>query len=900
MSEVLLDQFRGMIIAFITMDDYTDEIKIDEIIRQTAEIPIFKSKITEEEVKIIRNQIHADCLIRLDNGVGLISHKHTKWFKAKKANLDMKYWNRYKRYLSQDKKFPLPVINTMDDVSDELTDLLGEPTKEESFQRRGLIIGDVQSGKTANYTGLICKAADSGYKVIVLLTGTIEKLRKQTQMRLDEGFIGMDSSAMIKKKANVYVGVGKYDYTLHPMVLTSNASDFNTNVANNLGFTLNSLNEPVLFVIKKNVSVLRRLNDWLKLFNLNGNTHINTSLLMIDDESDNASVNTNAIDREPTLTNALIVEMLNLFTKASYVGFTATPFANIFIDPETDEEMKKENLFPRDYIYSLNAPSNYIGARDIYGVNAKYSNMLRVIEDGEDFFPMSHKIDFMVEELSESLKEAINTFIIANVIRDLRGDIKEHRSMIVNISRFVKVQSQFGELINNYLKQIQSSARIYGQLPVFSALHDVSLNSLYETFMREYLSLNYSWETIQSKLSSSIESIEVVVVNQKNYNRLNYEENEANGLRAITVGGLSLSRGLTLEGLMTSYFYRNSKMYDTLMQMGRWFGYRKNYDDLCRIWMNDENINWYQHISDSTDELRNDIKEMRDQGATPLEFGLRVRNDIDSLLVTARNKMRTAKQITKTISLSGEFVETPKLFNDVSKNMNNFKLIKNLINELANEKIEKLGNLCGFTNISSEYILRFLKNLNVSYTNLTFDTHTIINFINNYKGNELEKWDIVFINGESTKHFKIRDGYEINCIERKFDLKNENKIIQISGTRNRLGSMGDSKFGLTVEQLKNLKKEYETNHDKNKSMGQKFYFSKYVKRNPLLMIYMIDLKNNEKNTLTKFEEEPLVGISIGIPWLTDETTKYAHYQINKVALDNLEEFDNKIEDEEYD
>ena len=560
MKENKLEQFKSMVIGFVSSSDYSDEIKIDEIIKQISEMPLFKDSILEEEIKKIRNQIHTECLIRLDNGVGIVAKGHVKWFKQKKSDLGMKYWERYRRHLIQDKKFPLPVIETMDDVSDELTDLLGNPLMEENFQRRGLIIGDVQSGKTANYTGLICKAADSGYKVIVLLTGTIEKLRKQTQMRLDEGFIGMDSSAMINKKANVYVGVGKYDYSLHPMVLTSKISDFNTSVANNLGFTLNSLNEPVLFVIKKNVSVLKRLNSWLKLFNLNGNSQINTSLLMIDDESDNASINVNPEDRDPTITNAQIVEMLSLFKRASYVGFTATPFANIFIDPNTDEEMKKENLFPKDYIYSLNAPSNYIGARNIFGQSAKYSSMLRTIGDGEDFYPMSHNISFVVDEISESLKKSINTFLLANAIRDLRGDVTAHRSMIVNVSRFVNVQSQFGAIIKSYLKKVQESVRLFGKLPITSALKDKNLNYLYEVYMEEYQEIEFSWEEIQNKLSSSIEPIEVLVVNQKSYSSLNYEDNEENGLRTIAIGGMSLSRGLTLEGLMVSYFYRNSKM----------------------------------------------------------------------------------------------------------------------------------------------------------------------------------------------------------------------------------------------------------------------------------------------------------------------------------------------------
>lgn len=302
----------------------------------------------------------------------------------------------------------------MDDILDNLTDLLGNPKSKKSFQRRGLIIGDVQSGKTSNYTGLLCKAADAGYEAIVLLTGTIEKLRKQTQLRIDEGFVGMDSSAMIKQKENNIIGVGKYNPSIYPIVLTSTMNDFKTNIANNLSFKIGVTNSPILFVIKKNVSTLKNLNKWLKIQNSNSNDKIDHSLLVIDDESDNASVNTNSEEKNPTTINGQIRELLSLFNRASYVGFTATPFANIFIDPDTTDSMFKEDLFPKDYIYCLNAPTNYIGARDIFSEEGKYRNLLMTInkEEIEKYIPSNHKRDYIIYNIPNDMKEAINTFYL--------------------------------------------------------------------------------------------------------------------------------------------------------------------------------------------------------------------------------------------------------------------------------------------------------------------------------------------------------------------------------------------------------------------------------------------------------------------------------------------------------
>lgn len=258
--------------------------------------------------------------------------------------------------------------------------------------------------------------------------------------------------------------------------------------------------------------------------------------------------------------------------------------------------------------------------------------------------------------------------------------------------------------------------------------------------------------------------------------------------------------------------------------------------------------------------------------------------------------MRTSKSVVKTISLSGEFVETPKLFNDVSKNANNLKSLKHLIEELDNLELVSKGNTYGFQNINKEIVLDFLNNYETSSANIQFDSEAIIDFIKQYAGNELNKWDIVFLSGESPRSWEIIPNSKISLIERSAKLINDGKLIQISGTRNRLGSMSDSRFGLTDKQIEDLKFEYRKNHNENQNIDQKFYFSEYVKRNPLLMIYMISIKKESNIDMRKFENDPLVGISIGIPWLSDEVTKYAHYQVNKIFA-SLESEDYDLEDE---
>ncbi len=899
-------KLHDMLITFIIDDKDLSEQKIDDSVEELRGMPTF-IRLTDKEINEVKAEIKSKFSIKLDKGVLIEERGREKWFLAKKADLEMKYWERYKKHLLYDKGFSTKVVNTMDDVLDTLTDLLGDPSRDIVYKRRGLIIGDVQSGKTANYLGLICKGVDSGYKVIVLMTGTIEKLRRQTQQRIDEGFVGSDSDAMMKMREDKkFIGVGKYDPSIRPMVLTSTTDDFKAQNAKNLNFDLRSINGPVIFVVKKNVAILKRLNKWFKTFNQNGANQIQQSILLIDDEADNASVNTNSDDKDPTAINGQIREMLNLFTKSSYVGFTATPFANIFIDPESSTEMGAEDLFPKDYIYSLNAPTNYIGARNIFTEGGKEEYMLQEIEDNpifpgniESIIPLSHKSNIKVINIPDDMKIAVNAFVLANAIEDIRGMNGNHRSMLVNVSRFTAVQDQVADCVKEYLKNVQSACRLYSKIAIEDALKDEYIASLEETYGDIYSNIDIEWQEIQESLHNACAGIVVSTINQRSGKNLNYEDYK-DGLRLIAVGGMSLSRGLTLEGLVISYFYRNSRMYDTLMQMGRWFGYRKGYDDLCRIWMSNESIEWYRHISVATDELREEIKRYEDTGLTPLDFGLRVRSDITSLIVTARNKMRSTESMECLISLSGVCIETPEIYSDEEKNIRNMESIKNLIWNLNNEKygLEESKKKYVYKNVSEGMIIEFLENIDISPKNESFNMNAIKRFIQDYKGDELKKWDIAFATGNSNLEIDLSFGVKYNYPIRKYSIENDGRILKMSGSKKRIGRISDGKLGLdekTIKQIEEIKP----------NIQQKDYFIN-VKRNPLLIIYIVGLKEcikweneDDKQIIESiYKEKPVVGLGIGFPTLTDQETKYARFVLNKIAIKQI--FDDEIDMDQED
>ena len=903
--------FKDMVSMFIVGDDTLTEQIIDEKIDEVRGLPTF-STLTDREVDEVRADIKSEYSIKLDKGVLIEEKGHEKWFLAKKASLEMKYWSRYRKYLLADKGFSTRVVNTMDDVLDTLTDLLGDPDRDIAYNRKGLIIGDVQSGKTANYTGLICKAVDSGYKVIVLLTGMIERLRQQTQQRIDEGFVGASSAAMIKQKDDqIIVGVGKYDSSIRPMVLTSTTDDFKQKNASNLNFDLRNINGPVIFVIKKNSAVLKRLNKWLTKQNQNGKNKINHSLLVIDDESDNASVNTKADPEDtPTAINGQIRTLVNMFSKSSYVGFTATPFANIFIDPDSFNEMVAADLFPKDYIYSLNSPSNYIGARNIFTEGGEAEFMLEEIneDDGDpesiaSILPLKHKQTIQVRELPEDLETAVAAFMLANTIEDLNGLSQNHRSMLVNVSRFTDVQDQIAGLVNDYLKDMQAACRNYCELSPEKALKSEYIQKLYNTYMSVYKGYRFNWEMIQRQLHSSCAGIVVQTFNRRAGQNVNYDDYKS-GLRIIAVGGMSLSRGLTLEGLVISYFYRNSKMYDTLMQMGRWFGYRKGYDDLCRIWMPLDSIIWYRHISAATDELREEIKRYEDTGLTPMDFGLRVRSDITSLLVTARNKMRTAESRECLISLSGEVIETPEIYSDAEKNENNIESVRELIQKLSEngysfEKSESSKKI-GFKNVPMRTVMEFLNELDISPKNEHFNPPSIARFIKEYRGGELRLWDISFATGKSSKLTDLGNNVKYMGPIRVFTVQNDGRILKINGHRRRLGTVSDGQFGLDKDKIKEVK---ELAKERGKNPSQKDYF-RNVKRNPLLIIYVVELKEydsgskevskEEREAAKKYAGKTVVGFGVGIPSLSDNETKYARYMLNKIAIQQM--FEGEVDD----
>lgn len=882
---------ENSVLVTLPPDRAADEASINDLAsRLRSAFPV-----SDDEFHEIIRRLHAKLAIQMDIGTALTSETYVPWLFAKKASIDPYYWDRYKKLL-QRFEWPPRVVSTLDRVTDEILDLLQDPTAPGSWKRRGLVIGDVQSGKTATYTALCCKAADAGYKLVILLTGTLESLRRQTQERLDEGFVGLDSSGLLtqaRNRADRAVGVGLIDSRKAAGVFTSREKDFSKNLLNALGFRLDAFQVPVLVVVKKNKRILENLEKWLSDFNANQNEKIDAPLLLIDDEADSASVNTNAPEVDPTQINKRIRALLKLFTRSSYLGFTATPFANIFIDPDTESEMLGDDLFPRDFIYTLDPPTNYLGPTAIFGEQPRF-NVTRTIEDAYDTFPLRHESDLHVESLPDSLVTALFSFLITNAIRDLRGETISHRSMLVNVSRFTAVQDQVAALIHEKISAIQQDVRNYSQLPQGQALKNPTIAQAKTVWEEAYADAGFDWSTVQRGLLTAVLPITVKAVNQRTgAASLDYARQKETGLRVIAVGGNSLSRGLTLEGLSTSYFFRNSQMYDTLLQMGRWFGYRDGYADLCRLWITDEAAQWYAHITSATEELREEIKRMRQQNATPMQFGLKVRAHPDSLIVTAQNKMRQARTIERVISLSGQLLETARLRSNPNAIISNTAAVNRFVEQLTKAGIRFDHSTWGNTichGVQKELVASLLRDFDVHPLNVAFQTGDLARYLEMTAESRLREWDVVFAGGsgeEATIGPVTLRTAQRNIVAR-------DGMLLVSGTKARVGSRGVEREGLDEVTVRRLEDAFKATNP-GKSISDKVYRSGRVR--PLLIIYLLTPKPPSPVP----NSERIVALGLSFPEFDDtDVAKRVAYRVNLVEWRSMidEERDDDLVEEE--
>ncbi len=874
-----------------------DVDEIEKMTRRFAEAMQMQDEAVIAEA--VRN-VKAKLVHTMEEGVSLVDQedKHDESWYTGRTDIEWSYWGDYENYLSGRGWGP-KIIHALGGVTDKILGLLKNPSDPGAWDRRGLVIGHVQSGKTANYIGLISKAADAGYKFIIVIAGIHNNLRKQTQERIDEGFVGRQSLS------RELTGVGEINKNrAFPITLTNTQTDFLKSTASAFTADLKGFNRPVVVVIKKHVGTLANLHSWLRDLNIPeaGGQITDIPMLMIDDEADHASINTNKPELDPTRTNEEIRRILQLFRKSCYVGYTATPFANIFINPESEEDMLGDDLFPRDFIYCLDPPTNYFGAANVFLNEETSKRVLRTISDAEkdDRIPLKHK-KYHEVNIPPSLEAAVSVFILSRAIRIFRNQGIKHTSMMVNVSRFVDIQRQVRDQISFYLDKLRRAIKYNYAKSTDDCLKNARMQTFKRLFDEEFADSPESWGDIQKCLFNASNTLKVFLVNSKSDEALDFKAYEESGdaLTALAVGGLSLSRGLTLEGLTTSYMYRNSKMYDTLMQMGRWFGYRPDYEDLCRVYLSEESQGWYAHIAEATEELRQQIKQMRRDGLSPKEFGLYVRAHPDALYVTALNKMRHAERKVFKVSYDGKLGETYVLPSDSAINTNNLNNMIDLYKKLNKQHGSPEPSEGSFVwkDIKTETMLTFMENYRF-HRELQGMKDSFLAYAKeiSYK---YPLWDIGFIS--LINSMPVIPDLPMSVQERQVGRDSSLNIKKPSvedgwyvGNKQRVSGQGVERVGLNKDQLDlalRIAKE-----DGRKKPTDRDYRHKDVRGKPFLMLHILKLVNKEDTSIESIASNiPAVGFSF--PAAGDFHS--VDCVVNRVWLQN-DMIDSPDEEDDYD
>ncbi|MBC8770436.1 Z1 domain-containing protein [Arenibacter sp. BSSL-BM3] len=714
---------------------------------------------------------------------------YDQWLESNNDDVGSYYWKRLEEYLSTElsRKYGPEsagkVVRSIDEATKGIMSKLADPGREE-FSYKGLVVGYVQSGKTANFTALIAKAVDSGYKFIVVLSGIHSVLRRQTQIRLDKELTGMndlnldqsfiDEPSDAKRWNRITTARLRRSASRTGQIKLKDLGEFDTvNVDPFDSYCRRS--SPTIAIIKKNVSVLTKLLDYI--LQSSEESRKEMPLLIIDDEADQASVdgNANDPDSDPTRTNEKIRELLSLFSRKAYVGYTATPFANALIDMNTEHEMLEDDLYPRNFIVSLTEPEGYFGTRLIFQSDLSECFVNPIDNEGLELI--------QTNEMTHFLSVSIDEFLIACAIRNLRGDRVKPMSMLVHISHLTAIHNALQRIITDYVEIVKGR---YNNLRTAQDLKN-QYNEVYNTYntdcqkIRNELDVELvvpSFEEIWSELRSVLDAVQVLELNSSSDDRLNYSEEGE--LKVIAIGGNQLSRGLTLEGLLISYYLRDSRQYDTLLQMGRWFGYRMGYEDLTRVHTTETIWESFEHLALVEDELRSEIfryEEETDPPVTPADLAVAIRAH-RRLNVTARNKMGAARL--RQSSYSNSLNQTHWLpLDNPDRLRSNYNLGESFINGL--------NGTVGFTNVdnSGVYLLnskidgeRVLTEFLTRYSFISkeetggpgLDSRNLLEYIyRRLDDGELANWSIAVVGNANPRGHNNTINYgslEINPIQR--------------------------------------------------------------------------------------------------------------------------------------
>ena len=851
----------------------------------------------KEQLKLIIREyvVNPDNITQIVNS----ENEQSPWILEYKKNNKMPYWRGYCQYLSSSTKVNLSQLDYETDMI--MDNLINPKSYQGNFDKRGLVFGNVQSGKTSNFIGLINKAADTGYRLIIVLSGMYGDLRKQTQERIDVGFIGCDTGNSFRNWGNTpnvakfhqqndgWNGVNSY---------TSSHIDGDINMAaiENMNFNMHN-DTPFIFVCKKNHNVLNAL---LHLLTNRMNAYLDESgcsrigeipLLLIDDEADSASVNGQYNPEEieeATKINAQIRCLLNMFDKSAYVGYTATPYANILMPKNANNETLYYempyggrlpyglDLFPNDFLINLKTNSNYIGADEIFKWDDKpVLPMISKFNDDE----LKYYDVFDDSELPPSVRKAIMTYIASTAVRILRGQKQEHSTMLFHVDRFIVSIDQWARKINRYILSLKEEIGANTQQGRFILeiiykhvyLKDLKCNvnlideSLVERFGK-ICTDTYTKEDFDAAIYKVLQKIEVRSIHSERGDQslnlppeilepLNYkdyenrENEEENGLYVIAVGGNKLSRGLTLEGLVVSFFYRYTKSYDTLIQMGRWFGYRPGYYDVCRLFITHELEMIFNIMSNSTKQLRDDIENLMHSSATPRDVVMKIKIG-GGMLPTAHNRMGDGFMMPSSV-LEGH-KSTSIMNTDRTSRIDRLNVCLNFFNKLGKPEFraDRKNNYL-WENISGDEIVEFVRKFNNKENPSTVVLDLMLE--KKMKDGLITNWTVVLVNNSRRNYGK----HTFNIM---------GKDLEIFLTKRKNISTNPNLYSLPRGIFSGKDEGLDMNQDQVALCNHSYEIRQMRKpQDALLVIYPMLFDVENEDMFNDYQEVPLMGYAMSFP-----------------------------------
>jgi hypothetical protein len=776
------------------------------------------------------------------------------------------HWPALKGYLENAKKWDHESIDSIDESSNEVVSLLANPSLDQ-FRWKGLVVGYVQSGKTANMTAVIAKAVDAGYNLVVLLGGVTNKLRAQTQRRLE--------SDIVERHRPLW--------QLYTTV--DDNGDFSRPA--NGQFTMPVKGRAQLVVMKKEG---RRLAAFLKTIERTPTAVLKSlKTLVIDDECDQASVDSSSRENSPTKINEAIRKIIRALPAVSYVGYTATPFANVFINPH-----EPDDLYPEDFITDLPRPKDYFGAKEVFGFDPDSADadegasagldMIRLIpaEEVAKIRPASARSrTTFAPEVTHELERALLWFLLSCAIRRRRGHEASHMTMLVHTSPNVNQHTRMADAIRTWLS-LNAEDISAARGDIWDRLEKVWSEETVRVPLGGKGDLSLTPKDLLPCLKDTLEQLEVAVENGESVDRLNYTESAKT---YVVVGGSVLARGLTLEGLSVSFFLRTSQQYDTLLQMGRWFGYRHGYTDLPRLWTTSDLASDFRALAHIEEEIRADIALYREHDAKPLDLAVKVRQ-IPGLAITSAAKMRHAYRTS--ISFEGKHIQTIRFDHQNPRIVRDNWIAASRFVDSARTQGKHAAGANLFTDVPLATVRKFLREYHVCEGHLDLRQDMLLEYLDKASSG-LGTWNVAVIAPESGETSALSLGFlgEVR-----------------TNRRSKLAESGDY---ADIKALMSKRDILADAGDQHVSAGESWADLKARRPPvPLLLLYPIDAESQPSGRRSSRDGRPtrialeavgdLIGVGIVFPGSLDRSGRYYSVELDVPTPEQIEEEDDQEEE----